>query len=80
MTVRDDPTDPACMLPDERLAEVAGILAEGVLRLRRRAAASGNSPVTVQPAESSRNCPRPGRFQVRRRLGLEARDTPRLEA
>ncbi|MCC6357043.1 MAG: hypothetical protein IT577_24420 [Verrucomicrobiae bacterium] len=59
MTVRDDPTDPACMSPDDRLAEVAGILAEGVLRLRRRAAAAGESPATVEPSESSRNCLEP---------------------
>jgi len=35
-----DPSDPANLSPDERLAEVATILAQGVLRLRRTAAVS----------------------------------------
>lgn len=38
MTDRDDPLDPIRMSAEERLAEVASILAAGVLRLRRRAA------------------------------------------
>jgi len=36
MAFADDPTDPANMTVDERVAEVAAILAEGVLRLRSR--------------------------------------------
>ncbi len=40
MAVPTDPTDPANMSSDDRLAEVAAILAEGVRRLRRRAAIS----------------------------------------
>jgi len=35
MSLRHDPTDPEDMSPEDRLAEVAAILAEGVLRLRR---------------------------------------------
>ncbi len=48
MAFVNDPTDPANMTPEERLAEVAAILAEGVLRLRRRAAV----PATVAPARN----------------------------
>jgi hypothetical protein len=33
--------DPSCLTPDERLSEVAGILAAGILRLHTRAALSG---------------------------------------
>ena len=46
MSLRHDPTDPAIMTPEDRLAEVAAILAEGVLRLRRR---SGISPTSTPP-------------------------------
>ena len=35
MAFANDPTDPANMTPEERVAEVAAILADGVLRLRR---------------------------------------------
>ena len=42
MNPRTDPTDPANMTPEERLTEVATILAAGVLRLRR--AAGRDSP------------------------------------
>jgi hypothetical protein len=35
---RRSPDDPAQMSPEARLAEVAGILADGLLRLRGRAA------------------------------------------
>ena len=38
MAYTNDPSDPAHMSPDEHLAEVATILAQGVLRLRRTAA------------------------------------------
>ena len=40
--------DPARMSPDERLSEVAAILARGVLRLRWRAAAA--------PEDSTESC------------------------
>jgi len=46
MSSRHDPTDPADMTPEDRLAEVAAILAEGVLRLRRR---SGILPTSTPP-------------------------------
>ena len=49
MTTTYDPTDPQHMSPDDRRAEVAEILARGVLRLRRRAAL---------PPESHSNLPR----------------------
>ncbi len=52
MTVRTDPTDPANMSSDDRLAEVAAILAEGVRRLRRRAAIPGIPGETATPKES----------------------------
>jgi hypothetical protein len=38
MSAANDPTDPAHLTADQRLAELAAILAEGVLRLRARAA------------------------------------------
>lgn len=39
-----DPTDPAILTPEQRLAEVSAILAAGVLRLRRRCALPATSP------------------------------------
>ena len=39
-----DPTDPADLTPEQRLAEVSAILAAGVLRLRRRCAFSAKLP------------------------------------
>ena len=36
--------DPSFLTPDERLSEVASILAAGVLRLRARAALSDDNP------------------------------------
>ena len=45
MAFCDDPTDPAHMTPEQRVEEIASILAAGVLRLHRRAAVpSFNSP------------------------------------
>ena len=53
MAIVNDPTDPANMTPEERVAEVAAILAEGVLRLRRRAAVpAGNVSAVENPLES----------------------------
>lgn len=46
MSLRHDPTDPACITPEERLAEVAAVLAEGMLRLRQR---SGILPTSTPP-------------------------------
>ncbi len=65
MAFVNDPTDPANMTPDERVAEVAAILAEGVLRLRRRAAVPGNVPANNIPLES-------------RQIGLDAGAETRL--
>ena len=48
MNPRIDPTDPANMTAEERLTEVASILAEGVLRLRKRQAGSA----VIHPVES----------------------------
>jgi len=43
MAIANDPTNPANMTPEERLAEVADILATGVLRLRSRSALAGQA-------------------------------------
>jgi hypothetical protein len=48
MAVRHDPTDPSHLTPDQRLDELAAILAAGVRRLLKVRASS--------PAESFRNC------------------------
>ncbi len=47
-----DPTDPAAFRPEQRLSEVAAIVARGVLRLRdhRRA----NIPGSEKPPESAK--------------------------
>ncbi len=52
MALVNDPTDPANMTAEERVAEAAAILAEGVLRLRRRAAVPGKIPTNEIPLES----------------------------
>lgn len=54
MSLRPDPTDPTDMSPDERLDEVASILARGILRLHRRVPAHPD-PVENLP-ESSATC------------------------
>ena len=65
MIVRNDPTDPAYMTPEERAIELAAILAAGVLRYCRMArktacpapqesAISGQNP--LGPATVSRPC------------------------
>ena len=56
MAFVNDPTDPANMTPEERVAEVAAILAEGVLRLRRRAAV----PAIPGDVSEVENCPESG--------------------
>ncbi|MCC6428604.1 MAG: hypothetical protein IT435_17520 [Phycisphaerales bacterium] len=54
MSLRLDPTDPADMSPDERMDEVASILARGILRLHGRV--PGHlGPVENLP-ESSATC------------------------
>jgi len=55
MAFANDPTDPANMTPEERVAEVAAILAEGVLRLRRRAAVPA-VPDDVPPVKNPLEC------------------------
>lgn len=55
MAFVNDPSDPANMTPEERVAEVAAILAEGVLRLRRRTAVPGDVPPVGIPLESEQN-------------------------
>jgi hypothetical protein len=54
MSLRPDPTDPADMLRDERIDEVASILARGILRLHGRALPH-SSPSENLP-ESSVTC------------------------
>jgi hypothetical protein len=51
MAFANDPTDPVNMTPDERLAEVAAIFAEGVLRLRRRGAIPTPRLAVIHPVE-----------------------------
>ena len=55
MIVRNDPTDPAYMTPEERVRELAAILAAGVLRLHRRAAIPV-LPDSQIPPDSAPNC------------------------
>jgi hypothetical protein len=55
MAFANDPTDPANMTPEERVAEVAAILAEGVLRPRRRAAVPA-VPDDVPPVQNPLEC------------------------
>jgi hypothetical protein len=64
MIVRNEPTDPAHMTPEDRLTDLAVILATGVLRLHRRAAISV-SPNPQIPSDSGQNC-----------LDLSARPSP----
>ena len=52
MAIANDPTNPANMTPEERLAEVAAILAEGVLRLRRRQAVAAPEAPLIHHVES----------------------------
>lgn len=51
--------DPSRLTPDERLSEVAGILAAGILRLRARAALPdkpGDSDGPENPGERGVSC------------------------
>lgn len=54
MSLRPDPTDPADMSPEDRMDEVASILARGILRLHGRVPAHFG-PVEILP-ESSATC------------------------
>lgn len=46
--------NPSSLTPDERLSEVAAILAGGFLRLHVRAALSGGNPAPENPPNSDR--------------------------
>jgi len=48
--------DTSHLATDQRLAAVAAILAEGVLRLRRRAAIIPKEANEENPSESTQNC------------------------
>ncbi|HEV7300648.1 MAG TPA: hypothetical protein VGN72_14885 [Tepidisphaeraceae bacterium] len=48
-----DPTDPSNMCVEDRLAEVAAILARGVLRLHRRGALGADSHSNLGPVPHS---------------------------
>jgi len=52
MSPRTDPTDPANMTPEERLAEIGMIIGQGVLRLRERQAVSTPNATHIHPVES----------------------------
>lgn len=62
MSLRRDPMDPADMSPDERMDEVASILARGILRLHGRVLALAlpaenlpeSSPTLLELSASSR--------------------------
>lgn len=54
MSLRRDPTDPADMSPEDRIDEVASILARGILRLHGRIPAHPAPPENLP--ESSRTC------------------------
>jgi hypothetical protein len=55
MADRTDPTDPANMTAQERLTELAAILAEGARSLRARAALPPPHLLTHSPPESCPN-------------------------
>jgi hypothetical protein len=48
MSLRPDPTDPAGMTAEERLDEVASIVARGILRLHGRVRADTPSPENLE--------------------------------
>lgn len=54
MAACPDPNDPADLSPQERLAEIASILAQGVFRLRRQGISTQN-PVPISDPESSQD-------------------------
>jgi hypothetical protein len=56
MAVRNDPSDPARLEPEDRVAEIASILAAGVLRLRSRSALIAENRDVSTHADSGRNC------------------------
>ena len=57
MTVPFDPTDPHHLTPEQRLDEVAAILATGVRRVLALRVSPATSPAPLQiPPDSSQNC------------------------
>ena len=54
MSLRPDPTDPTDMSAEQRMDEMASILARGILRLHRRALP--DTPLTENLPESSPTC------------------------
>ena len=52
MAIAPDPTDSANLPPQARIAEIAAILAQGVVRLRRRAAIPDADALTIHSIES----------------------------
>jgi hypothetical protein len=56
MAFCDDPTDPAHMTPEQRVEEIAAILAAGLLRLRQRVAVPAPCPPSEISADSAQNC------------------------
>ncbi len=65
-----DPTDPAPLQPEQRLAEIAAILAAGVLRMRER------RPATVRNVQSCRNWVRCTTSPNRRRKTFTPKISP----
>ncbi len=55
MAVPFDPTDPANMTSQQRVEEIASILAEGVLRLRRRGVVLAHSLPAKILSDSEQN-------------------------
>ena len=55
MALTFDPTDPAQMTPEQRMEEVASILAAGALRLRRHAFPPPPPTLSEFPPESTAN-------------------------
>ncbi len=56
MAVRNDPSDPARLKPEDRVAEIASILAAGVIRLRARSALIAENSDVSEPTDLDRNC------------------------
>jgi hypothetical protein len=66
-----DPTDPAILTTEQRLAEVSAILAAGVLRLRRRCALPATSP-PVGNLQNPQESGEPGlEYQAETRLHVQ---------
>jgi hypothetical protein len=50
-----DPADPVHLTPEQRLEEIASLLATGVLRLQRRAALASSCNHSEFPSDSAPN-------------------------